>query len=126
MLRQRNEVLTVTARQNIYSSHYRARKDHVIISIARDLLDLVRGLETLSRDSLEELPRLAPLLVCEPQLSLEHSLQLYEHVLRKDELERSVDCVLDESTRWAVSDQGRDEYVRVENDPVNQPRSLRT
>lgn len=126
MLFYGQKVPTIAGDERIHFRLNRTGEDQIIGRVARHRLGWSLGCwHQFSRRIDEKLLDPSPALRLEAQLPGEDPLQLDHYRLRQDQLQASVDRLLDHPARRAGRDEGGDQDVGVAEDAQDQSRSER-
>ncbi len=116
----------IAGHENFHRSLNRAGKDQIIVWVARHRLGrALRRRNQLGREVEEKLLDRLPARRLEAQLFGENPLQLDHHRLGQDELQASVDGLLENPAWRSGGDERRHEDVGVAGDSQDQPRPER-
>jgi hypothetical protein len=108
------QVPTITRHKNLDSGRHRARKDHIVITVARDRLRRLRWRGYALADKLEqERPDFLYSILREAKLRRQHTLELDEDGVCKHKLDTIVNRCLDYPARRPAGDESRHQNVRV-------------
>lgn len=126
MSRHGEQMPSIAGNEDVHPPFDRTGENHVVVGIAGDGVGRSFGRGGhLGGHVDQELFDLAPALRLEAQLPGEDSFQLDHRWLREDELQATVDRLLDYAARRSRRDERGDKDVGVAEDAQDQPRCER-